>query len=185
MVQGNRLLSGVKGFKLLVEEFLQPKMTTAIEAKTKDIAEIKNKLDVVFEDTKNKAKKQEWFKCDKCDGSFKFESELKKHITKHEQDNTVNKRELSTSPSERTKKKIKEDLAPIILPLVDTSVVKKQVTEDPTQLVSVILDVENGGNENLINIDTALEQEASVNPSQKEEDIMMEIDENTEKVEEL
>ena len=58
MVQGNRLLSGVKGFKLLVEEFLQPKMTTEIQAKTKDIAETKNKLDVVFEDTKNKAEKQ-------------------------------------------------------------------------------------------------------------------------------
>ena len=81
---------------------------------------------------------------------------------------------------------MKEDLASIILPLVDTSVVKKQVTEDPTQLGSVILAVENGGNEILIHIDdTALEQEAGVNPSQKEEDIKMEIDEKTEKVEEL
>ena len=133
---------------------------------------------------KKQSKKQEWFNCDKCDGQFKFKSELKKHMPNYEQVNTVNKREFSTSPADGNKKKIKEDLESNILPLGNTSVVEKKDTVDPNQVVVQVLAVENGGNVTSIHADdAALEHVANVN--QPQSDMKMETDEKNDKIEEL
>ena len=68
----------VKGFNILVEDFLQPLFNAAIAAERKKINETKSILDKLLEDKLN------WFTCDNCGGKFRFDSDLKSHMKNHE-----------------------------------------------------------------------------------------------------
>ena len=114
MVQGKRLLGGIKGYKLYVEDFLQQLMKTAIDESKDTICETEAIIDKVLEHVvkaENKADNKEWFDCDKCDGKFKFAHDLEKHVTKHVHEDNISKRKLSTSSGVdvRSQKKIRED----------------------------------------------------------------------------
>ena len=77
-------MGGVKGFNILVEDFLQPLFNAAIAAERKKINETKSILDKLLEDTLKKADKPNWFICDNCGGKFRFDSDLKSHMKNHE-----------------------------------------------------------------------------------------------------
>ena len=61
--------------------------------------------------TEHKAENKLWFDCDKCEGKFKFANDLEKHMTNPVEDSNTSKFELSTSPGNRTQKKIREDIS--------------------------------------------------------------------------
>ena len=112
MVQGNRLLGGIKAFKLFIEDFLQPLLKIAIDTSKATISETEDILEKVLEQVvkaEDKSKNQEQFDCNKCDGKFKFANDLEKHRTNHVNDSNISKRELSTSSGNRSQKKIRED----------------------------------------------------------------------------
>ena len=184
LVQGNRLLGGIKGFKILVEDFLQPLFNAAIEVQRIKINETKNIIDKVLEDTLKKAEKQDWFTCEKCGGKFRFDSDLKVHMKKHEEQGVINKRELSTSPVERTKKKMKENPISTSSPLK----VVTQVAGPSTLLVSQVegpsatVTVSQVAGPSIL---SEVVGASDLADSKSEEDMRMEIDEKNEEVNRL
>ena len=80
MVQGSRLINGIKGYKVLVEDFLHPHIESKIKQNEDKINSTKLILDNVEEikDTQTSEKKLS-FQCDKCSVMFKSEYKLKSH----------------------------------------------------------------------------------------------------------
>ena len=174
MVQGNRLLGGIKAFKLFIEDFLQPLLKIAIDTSKATISETEDILEKVLEQVvkaEDKSKNQEWIDCNKCDGKFKFANDLEKHMTNHVNDINISKRELSTSPGIRSQKKIREDPSSTQDNRDDTN--KQLEAKIPTQeeLKASQVDV--------------VQEETVTVTAAKEEEMKMEIDEKIEEVKEL
>ena len=107
MVQRNRLSGGIKAFKMFIEDFLQPLSKIAIDTFNANISETQDILEKVLElvvKAEDKSRNKQLFDCNKCDGKFKCANDLEKHITNHVKDSNISKRELSTSPGNRSQK---------------------------------------------------------------------------------
>ena len=116
MVQGNRLSGGIKAFKLFIEDFLQPLSKIAIDTSKANISETEDILEKVLGlvvKAEDKSRNNKWFDCNKCDGKFKFVNELEKHMINHVNDSNISKRELSTSPGNRSQKRL-EKIFPLL-----------------------------------------------------------------------
>lgn len=83
MVQGSRLIKGTKGYKVLVEDFLQPHIESFIHGKEGKIKETKEMLDKAlnFKDTMT-SKKELSHTCDECNVKFKENNDLVTHKNK-------------------------------------------------------------------------------------------------------
>ena len=103
MVQGQRKISGIKGFKILVEDFLQPSIEAEIDENKDKIDTTKQMLNKVEEKreqnkfkkskvsedskkTNNKMKHMN-FECDMCEAKFVTKDRLNEHIKKAHEKN--------------------------------------------------------------------------------------------------
>ena len=102
MIQGSRLLNGVKGFKLFLEDFLQPLLEDEIAKKDIVIAMTEDLLDHVNikfkpdEKEKNDTdtpksdlfsielpeKHEDWYHCKQCEVKFRVKQGLESHVEK-------------------------------------------------------------------------------------------------------
>ena len=92
MVQGQRLVGGIKGFKITVEDFLQPAIEKAMKKNRENIKDTKKVLDnadLVSDERKSEDDKEilepvelSNFNCEVCDGKFKVKYKLDEHRVK-------------------------------------------------------------------------------------------------------
>ena len=93
MIQGHRKISGIKGYKILFEDFLQPSVELEIEENKDNINNTKHilhKADAnmkanTFKNMSEEPKKKKTFKnlnfeCDQCEGNFVTKERLEDHI---------------------------------------------------------------------------------------------------------
>ena len=83
MVQGSRLIKETKGFKVLVEDFLQPHIEYFVKEKEVEIKATKDMIDNIKKSEENKEEKRKLVhQCDKCSVKFKSENDLINHKDK-------------------------------------------------------------------------------------------------------
>ena len=83
MVQGHRLIAGVKAYKVFVEEFLQPNLKKIMESRKDAIQNTKTNLDNVKLEPKVNRNSKEYFfiACKMCEQKFNTKSEIVEHMS--------------------------------------------------------------------------------------------------------